>query len=93
MTAGHIEYTWDIAKPNSDWELKTQYTVTVLARPNDRTTALRWVMKWVTANCHAHDTCSSFSYTLKNADLPCYSDEAIAWVELVSAEVHADVVV
>ena len=94
MNAGHIEYTYVVSKPNSDWQMEPVYTVTVLAQPNDRTTAVRYVAKWVTANCDATKyTCSSFTYTLKNADLPCYDDNAMAWVELVSAEVHADVVV
>jgi len=86
MTAGHIEYTWEIKEVDSNWNLIPAYTVTVMARPNDRITALRWVHNWVTSN--SDKRACDYTYVLKNADLPCYDDNALPWVELVSAEVH-----
>jgi len=79
--AGFIEYTFNISKPNKDWELIPCYTITVNARPNDRQTALRWVHKWV--NHNTPDTASAYAYELVNAELPCYEDNAIAHVEFV----------
>jgi len=88
MNAGHIEYTWEVKKGDARWDLKPAYTVTVRARPNDALTTLRWVKKWVTHN--SVYPAGAYVYVLKNDDLPCYKDDALPWVELVSAVSHTD---
>jgi len=72
MTVGHIEYTYDAIAPPL-WHMPRAYTVTVLAPPNDRSTALGLVKKWVGEN--SNRPANVFGFTLRNADLPCYEED------------------